>query len=48
LSSWFGGDIAKMGAATSLVYAGGLVLAFVVPAQSVGKMMAVEKHEGGK
>jgi hypothetical protein len=31
LSSWFGGDIAKMGAVTSLVYAGGLVLAFIVP-----------------
>jgi hypothetical protein len=31
LSGWFGGDIAKMGAVTSVVYAGGLVLAFLVP-----------------
>lgn len=31
LSSWFGGDIAKMGAAASLVYAGGLALAFFIP-----------------
>jgi len=31
LSRWFGGDIAKMGAVTSLVYAAGLVLAFAIP-----------------
>jgi MFS family permease len=34
LSSWFGGDIAKMGAVTCLVYAGGLVMALVIPGQS--------------
>ncbi|MEW6159148.1 MAG: hypothetical protein AB1813_17115, partial [Verrucomicrobiota bacterium] len=31
LSAWFGGDIAKMGATTSLVYAAGLVLAWWIP-----------------
>lgn len=31
LSHWFGGDIAKMGAVLSLIYAGGLVLAFLIP-----------------
>jgi SHS family sialic acid transporter-like MFS transporter len=31
LSSWFGGDVGKMGAVTSLVYVGGLMLAFVIP-----------------
>jgi len=31
LSSWFGGDIAKMGAVTSLVYLAGLALALVIP-----------------
>jgi len=31
LSSWFAGDIARMGAVTSLVYAAGLVLALLVP-----------------
>ena len=34
LSRWFEGDIAKMGAVTSLVYAGGLVLAFAIPASA--------------
>lgn len=31
LSAWFYGDIAKMGAATSLIYAAGLVLAWFIP-----------------
>jgi MFS family permease len=34
LSSWFHGDIAKMGAVTSLIYAGGLVLVPFIPTGS--------------
>jgi MFS family permease len=32
LSAWFQGDIARMGAATSLIYAAGLLLAWFIPA----------------
>jgi hypothetical protein len=31
LSAWFGGDVSKMGAVTSLIYAAGLVLAWFIP-----------------
>jgi hypothetical protein len=31
MSAWFRGDISKMGAATSLVYAAGLALAWFIP-----------------
>jgi hypothetical protein len=34
LSSWFHGDIAKMGAVTSLIYAGGLLLVPFIPTGS--------------
>lgn len=34
LSSWFGGNVASMGACTSLIYAGGLVLALAIPGES--------------
>jgi MFS family permease len=34
LSAWFYGDIAKMGVATSVIYAAGLVLAWFIPGDS--------------
>jgi len=36
LSAWFHGDIARMGAATSLIYAAGLVLAWFIPSDGEG------------